>query len=95
MTRWHGEQWDFKNNEKTMEHSNHWVMTGRHAEQWDFRNNEKTMEHSDHWIMNDGEHLGFFKQRKDNGTFRSLDHLDVMEKSGIFKAATFTLDKVQ
>ena len=24
----HGEQWDFQNNEKTMEHSDHWIMTG-------------------------------------------------------------------
>jgi hypothetical protein len=36
---------------KTMEHSDHWIMTGWHGEQWDFQNNEKTMEHSDHWIM--------------------------------------------
>jgi hypothetical protein len=47
--QWHGGQWDFQNNEKTMEH--HWIMTGWHGEQWDFQNNEKTMEHSDHWIM--------------------------------------------
>ena len=52
ITGRHGEQWDFQNNEKTMEHSDHWIMTGwRHGEQWDFQNNEKTMEHSDHWIM--------------------------------------------
>jgi hypothetical protein len=51
MTGWHGEQWDFQNNEKTMEHSDHWIMTGWHGEQWDFQNNEKTMEHSDHWIV--------------------------------------------
>jgi hypothetical protein len=50
MTGWHGEQWDFQNNEKTMQHSDHWIMTGWHGEQWDFQNNEKTMEHSDHWI---------------------------------------------
>jgi hypothetical protein len=25
VTRWHGEQWDFQNNEKTMEHSDHWI----------------------------------------------------------------------
>jgi hypothetical protein len=37
-TRWHGEQWDFQNNEKTMEHSDHWIMTGWHGEQWDFQN---------------------------------------------------------
>jgi hypothetical protein len=49
-TGWHGEQWDFQNNEKTMEHSDNWIMTGWHGEQWDFQNNEKTMEHSDHWI---------------------------------------------
>jgi hypothetical protein len=44
---WHGEQWDFQNNEKT------WniLITGWHGEQWDFQHNEKTMEHSDHWIM--------------------------------------------
>jgi hypothetical protein len=37
MSGLHGEQWDFKtvkrqwdfqNNEKTMEHSDHWIMTG-------------------------------------------------------------------
>ena len=29
MTGRHGEQWDFQNNEKTMEHSdNHWILTG-------------------------------------------------------------------
>ena len=50
-TGWHGEQWDFQYNEKTMEHANHWIMTGWHGEQWDFQYNEKTMEHSDHWIM--------------------------------------------
>jgi hypothetical protein len=44
VTGWHGEQWDFQNNEKTMEHSDHWIMTGWHGEQWDFQNNEKTME---------------------------------------------------
>jgi hypothetical protein len=27
MTGWHGEQWDFQNNEKTMEHFDHWIMT--------------------------------------------------------------------
>ena len=40
MTGWHGEQWDFQNNEK---HSDHWIMTGRNGEQWEFQNNEKTM----------------------------------------------------
>jgi hypothetical protein len=24
-TGWHGEQWEFQNNEKTMEHSDHWI----------------------------------------------------------------------
>jgi hypothetical protein len=24
-TGWHGEQWDFQNNEKTMEHSDRWI----------------------------------------------------------------------
>ena len=33
---------------KTMEHSDHWIVTGRHGEQWDFQNNEKTMEDSYH-----------------------------------------------
>jgi hypothetical protein len=28
MTGWHGEQRDFQNNEKTMEHSDSWIMTG-------------------------------------------------------------------
>jgi hypothetical protein len=27
MTGWHGEQWDFQNNERTMEHSDHWIVT--------------------------------------------------------------------
>jgi hypothetical protein len=44
MTGWHGEQWDFQNNGKTMEQSDHWIMTRWHGEQWDFQNNEKTME---------------------------------------------------
>jgi hypothetical protein len=26
MTGWHGEQWVFQNNEKTMEHPDHWIM---------------------------------------------------------------------
>jgi hypothetical protein len=25
MTRFHGEQWDCENNEKTMEHCDHWI----------------------------------------------------------------------
>jgi hypothetical protein len=33
MTGWHGEQWDFQNNEKTMEHFDNWIMTGWHGEQ--------------------------------------------------------------
>ena len=48
MTGWHGEQRDFQNNEKSIEHSDHWIRTGWHGEQRDFQNNEKTMEHSDH-----------------------------------------------
>jgi hypothetical protein len=28
VTGWHEEQGDFQNNEKTMEHSDHWIMTG-------------------------------------------------------------------
>ena len=47
MTGWHGEQWGFENNEKTREHSYHWIVTGWHGEQWDFQDNEKSMEHSD------------------------------------------------
>jgi hypothetical protein len=27
-TGWHAEQWDFRKNEKTMEHSDHWIVTG-------------------------------------------------------------------
>jgi hypothetical protein len=46
-----GFTWDFQNNEKTMEHFDHWIVTGWHGEQRDFQNNEKTMKHSDHWIM--------------------------------------------
>jgi hypothetical protein len=30
VTGWHGEQWGFQNNEKTMKHSDHWTMTGWH-----------------------------------------------------------------
>ena len=26
MTGWHGEQWDFQNNEKTVGHSDHWMV---------------------------------------------------------------------
>jgi hypothetical protein len=48
MTAWHGEQWVFRNNEKTMEHSYHWIATGWHVELWGFQNNEKTMET---WIV--------------------------------------------
>jgi hypothetical protein len=33
MTEMHGEQWDFQNNEKTMEHSDHRIMTEMHGEQ--------------------------------------------------------------
>jgi hypothetical protein len=33
MTGWHGEQQDFQNNEKTMEHSDHWMVTVCHGEQ--------------------------------------------------------------
>jgi hypothetical protein len=56
---WRGEQWGFQ----TMEHSDHWIVTGWHGEQQDFQNNEKTMEHSDHWIMTGGmENSGIFKQ---------------------------------
>jgi hypothetical protein len=35
------EQWDFQNNEKIMEHSDHWIVTGWHGGHWDFQNNEK------------------------------------------------------
>jgi hypothetical protein len=38
---WHGKQWYFQNNEKTIKHSDHWIMTGWHGEQWDFQNNER------------------------------------------------------
>ena len=71
--RWHGEQWDFQNNEKTMEHSDHWIVTGWHGEQWDFQNNEKTMEHSDHWIVTGwhGEQWDFQNNEK---TMEHSDH---------------------
>jgi hypothetical protein len=100
MTGWHGEQWDFRNNEKTMVHSNHWIMTGWHGEQWNFQNNEKTTEHSDHWIMTGwhGEQWNFQNNEK---TMEHSGHwimtgwqwnilvteswLDGMENSGIFK----------
>jgi hypothetical protein len=42
------EQQNFRKNERTMEHSNHWIMTGLHEEQRAFQNNERTMEHSNH-----------------------------------------------
>ena len=29
LTGWHGEQWDYQNNEKTMEHSDHSVISRR------------------------------------------------------------------
>jgi hypothetical protein len=51
VTGWYGEQWDSQNNEKTMEHSDHWIVTGWYGEQWDSQSNEKTMEHSDHWDL--------------------------------------------
>jgi hypothetical protein len=42
MTGWHGEQWDFQNNGKTMEHSDHWIMmTGWHGEQWIFKTTKR------------------------------------------------------
>ncbi|CAB3989261.1 transforming growth factor-beta receptor-associated 1-like [Paramuricea clavata] len=64
---------DFQNNEKTMEHSDRWIMTGWHGEQWDFQNNEKTMEHSDHWIMTvwHGEQWDFQNNEK---TMEHSDH---------------------
>jgi hypothetical protein len=36
MTGWHGEQWDFKNNENTVQQSDHWIVTEWHGEQWDY-----------------------------------------------------------
>jgi hypothetical protein len=55
---------DFQNNEKTMEHSDHWIMTGWHGEQWDFQNNETSL------VLLDGmENSGIFKTMEDNGTF--------------------------
>jgi hypothetical protein len=51
----------FSKQEKTMEHSDHWIMTGWHGEQWDFQNNEKIMEHSDHWMA--WRTVGFSKQK--------------------------------
>jgi hypothetical protein len=38
---WHGEQWYFQNNEKTIKRSDHWIMTGWHGEQWDFQNKKR------------------------------------------------------
>jgi hypothetical protein len=32
QTGWHGGQWDFQNNEKTMEHCDHWITIGWHGE---------------------------------------------------------------
>jgi hypothetical protein len=50
----------FSNNEKTMQHSDHWIVTEWHGEQWDFQNNEKTMQHFDHWIMTGWHEDGTF-----------------------------------
>jgi hypothetical protein len=47
---WHGSQWHFQNNEKTMEHSDHWIQSadrivkGWQRKQWDLQNNEKTIQ---------------------------------------------------
>ncbi len=41
-TGWHGEQWDFQNNEKTMKHSDHWIMSGWHGGQWDLQKKTTT-----------------------------------------------------
>jgi hypothetical protein len=64
---------DFQNNKKTMEHSDHWIVTGWHGKQWDFQNNEKTMEHSDHWIVTGwhGEQCDFQNNEK---TMEHSDH---------------------
>jgi hypothetical protein len=50
------EQWNFQNNETTMEHSDHWIMTGRHGEQWGFQNNENLSFYCLS-LKHDGSHL--------------------------------------
>jgi hypothetical protein len=63
-----------QNNEKTMKHSYHWIMTGLwYGEQWDFQNNEMTMKHSYHWIMTGwyGEQWDFQNNEK---TMEHSDH---------------------
>jgi hypothetical protein len=74
-TGWHGERWDFQNNEKTMEHSQHWIATGWHGEQRDFQNNEKTMDILITGSRLDGmENGGIFKTMKRQWTlFSSLE----------------------
>ena len=56
----------FQNNEKAIEHSDLWIMTGWHGKQRDSQNNEKTMEHSNLWIMTgwNGEQRNFQDNKK-------------------------------
>ena len=58
-------------NEKTMEHSDHWIMTGWHGEQWDFQYNGTFWPLDQDWMA--WFSVAFSKQWKDNGTFWSLD----------------------
>jgi hypothetical protein len=70
-----------------MEHSDHWIATGRHEEQWNFQNNERQWN-----ILITGSRLdgmknsGIFKTMK--GQWNILitgSRLDGMKNSGIFK----------
>ena len=65
-----------KTREKTMEHSDHRIMTEWHGKHWDFQSNEKTMEHSDHWIMTEwhGEQRDF--QNNEKTREKTMEHSD-------------------
>lgn len=76
ITGWHGEQQDFQNKKKTMEHFD--------------QDNGNTVKYSDHWIMTGwhGEHRDFPNNLwKQNGIFWSLhgSWLDDMRNCKIFK----------
>ncbi len=42
---------DFQNSKKTIEHSDHWIMTGWYGEQWDFQTMKRQWNILIHWIM--------------------------------------------
>jgi hypothetical protein len=62
----YGEQWDFQNNKKTTEHSDHFSFTATRYI------NHVLLATLVHWIVTGwlGEQcMGFLKQRRDSGTF--------------------------